>query len=90
METQTPLWERAMLSMKLAVYPDRIVYKPSMFAGEVSVPIEKVASVEISGAFSSTVDVVLVSGERKTYTPMLKNKQAFAEAIYKAKEMLRV
>jgi hypothetical protein len=82
-----PLFERAMLSMRIAVYPDRIIYKKSMFDGEHSVPIDKVASVEVGGYFSSTVTVVTTAGEKVDFPVIRKNKEAFKDAIYKAKEM---
>ncbi|HEY1041130.1 MAG TPA: hypothetical protein VGE63_00185 [Candidatus Paceibacterota bacterium] len=87
-----PLFDRhfKILGMRIAVFPDRIIYKKSFFEGEKSVPIEKVASVEVGGYYSSNVWVTTTSGERLCYPVIRHNKEAFKDAIYAAKAKLKV
>lgn len=81
------LFELSVLGVKTAVYPDKIIKRMPMGAGEISIPIDNVASVEVGGFYSSTVTVVTTAGEKIDFMVIRKNKEAFKDAIYKAKEM---
>lgn len=86
-----PLFDRSFkfLGMKIAVYPNKVTYKKSFFDSEKSIPIEQIASVEVGGYYSSNVWVVTSGGERVCFPVIRHNKEAFKDAIYEAKAMLK-
>lgn len=81
------LFEWSFLGTKTSVHTDRITYKVFL-GGDKSIPIDKVASVELSGAAGSKVFVITNAGEKIGFSLMPKGKEAFKDAIYKAKELL--
>lgn len=84
-----PLFKYSMITMKIAVYPDRITYKKSLVDGEKSIPINNVASIETGGVISSSVTIITTGGEKIKF-PLIKNKKDdFKDAIYKAINMNR-
>lgn len=79
------LFQTSMLGYKVTVYPAYLSYKKSIFGSEITIPLDKVASV-ISGMPGVQRITIETSGGKKYKIPVrLSDKSALCEAIYRAK-----
>lgn len=84
---EKPIFETSVTGFHSKVYSDRVTYK-AILSGEISFPINQIASIEKGFPGTQKVMIETTGGRRYTLVVRLKDIQAFCDAIYQAKKII--